>query len=87
MIGALAALGVVGVLFWAVWPSSEPSEDSAVQHGPTLKEQIAAVDVQLKELRIARRNGDLGPEGLNALSRLESKRAVLTAAQDAQEDN
>jgi hypothetical protein len=77
----VVALGVA--IYFAM---TTKSSSTPVPQGPSLDEQIEVVDAQLKELRAARAAGGLDGNGLQALSRAETKRTILVAARTARDN-
>jgi len=87
--GAVALIGIGVVGYWYLHPDKMPGEPVVREgyKGPSIEDQIAAVDDQLVELRAMQKAGELDAGGLHRISQLEQKRSVLVAVYDAQKDN
>jgi hypothetical protein len=87
--GMVAQIGVSVVSYWYTHPEKMPWQSAPRKEhkGPPIEDQIAAVDDQLKTLRSMQRAGELSGAGLQQISQLEKKRALLVAVYEAQKDN
>jgi hypothetical protein len=87
--GALALIGIGVVGYWITHPDKMPGDPVVREEhkGPSIEDQIAVVDDQLRELRALQRAGELDGAGLNQISQLEKKRKILVAVYEAQQDN
>jgi len=87
--GAVALIGIGVVSYWFMHPDKMPGEPVVREgyKGPSIEDQIAAVDDQLVELRAMQKAGELDAGGLHRISQLEKKRSVLVAVYDSQKDN
>lgn len=87
-IGGRVALALVVVGLMSIWYFSATSEPVDRSHkGPSTEDLIAVLDEQIEELERYRKQGELGPGGLQRLSQLEDKRARLEALRRMKEEN